>query len=219
MGIRLLNASRRTPSRREQQKEARRRDILEAGFEVFTAQGFSATRLDDVAARAGVGKGTIYLYFDSKEALFEEVVRVHLFPSRDAAEQQVREFRGSAAELLGAHLHYVYSQLADARIAPLVAMVIGEGTRFPRLTEFFFHELASRTQDTLRGIIEKGVASGEFRATDIVSFTQILVAPAVIGALWKLQFAALAPMDLDAYARAHVDLVLDGLRAQPPGSS
>lgn len=210
-----MNASTDSPpGTREQRKEARRREILEAAFQAFTAQGFTATRLDEVAERAGVGKGTLYLYFESKEALFEEVVRVHLFPARDEAEHQISKFRGSASELLAAHLHYVYSQLADEKIPPLVAMVIGEGNRFPGLTEFFFREMVSRTQDNMRRIIEKGVASGEFRRTDLEAFAQILVAPVIIGALWKLQFGAISPLDLEAYARAHVDLVLNGLKTR-----
>ena len=92
------------PGKREQQKEARRKAILEAAFQAFTAQGFTATRLDDVAERAGTGKGTIYLYFSSKEALFEEVVRENLFPGRDLAESKLAEFQGSATEMLTMHL-------------------------------------------------------------------------------------------------------------------
>ena len=198
-------------SRREQQKEMRRQEILEAGFRAFTAQGFTATRLEDVAMMAGVGKGTIYLYFASKEALFEEVVRVNLFPTRDEAEQRVAEFEGSASELLESHLHYVYSRLANDKIPPLIAMVIGESSRFPQLTDFLFRELVSRTRQNMRRIIERGVTSGEFRATDIDKFTQILVAPVLIGALWKLQFEKVDPIDVQQFASAHVDLVLHGL--------
>lgn len=201
-------------SRREQQKETRRREILEAGFRAFTTQGFTATRLEDVAMMAGVGKGTIYLYFDSKEALFEEVVRVNLFPTRDEAEQRVAEFEGPAAELLATHLQYVYSRLADDKIPPLIAMVIGEGNRFPQLTDFLFRELVSRTRQNMRRIIERGVASGEFRVTDIDKYTQILVAPVLISALWKLQFEKIDPIDIQDFARAHVDLVLNGLKRQ-----
>lgn len=200
-------------SRREQQKEARRRDILEAGFQVFAAQGFTATRLDEVAERAGVGKGTIYLYFASKEALFEEVVRVNIFPYRDEAEHRVSEFQGSAAALLASHLEYVYGRMEDEKSPALIALVMGEAHRFPQITEFFFREVISRTQENMRRIIERGIASKEFRRTDVHTFTQILVAPVLIGALWKLQYQALSPLDLKAYARAHIDLVLNGLRA------
>lgn len=199
-------------TRRKQQKEARRRDILEAGFQVFAAQGFTATRLDEVAERAGVGKGTIYLYFESKEALFEEVVRENVFPGRDEAEHRVSEFKGCAADLLASHLHYVYSRMDNEKMPALVALVMGESHRFPHVSEFFFREVISRTQENMRRIVERGIASGEFRRTDALRFTQLLVAPVLIGAVWKLQYQAVAPLDMEAYARAHIDLVLNGLR-------
>ena len=199
-------------SKREQQKEARRRAIIEAGLQAFTAQGFTATRLDDVAVRAGIGKGTIYLYFDSKEALFEEVVRENLFPAQEELESLVAQFEGSATELLTTHLRYFYAGLADDKIPPLIAMVLGEGNRFPALTEFFFREMVSGNQDIMRSIIEKGVANGEFRPTDIGRFSQILIAPVLISAIWKLQFESFAPIDLQSFAETHIDLVLNGLK-------
>lgn len=205
--------------RRQQQKALRRRDILEAGFEVFTTQGFSATRLDDVALRAGVGKGTIYLYFASKEVLFEEVVRENLFPFREEAEARVRSYPGSAADLLALHLRYVYGRLADPKIPPLMALVIGEGHRFPQLTDFFYRELTSRSQANMGSIIRRGVESGEFRRTRLEDFVQIMVAPILIGVLWKLHYGSVAPLDLEAYAETHIDLLLHGLASADPGAT
>lgn len=201
-----------TATKRELQKEARRKEILEAGFDVFKEHGFTAARLDDVAEKAGIGKGTIYLYFDGKEALFEEVVRENLFPARDEAENLVAGFRGSASELLERHLKHIYSYMAGEKIPYLVAMVIGEVNRFPSLAEFFFHEMVSRNQEMMRTIIARGEASGEFRRTDVKQFCQILVAPILISAIWKLQFEHLEPLQMEAYADAHIDLILNGLK-------
>ncbi|MDT8397703.1 MAG: TetR/AcrR family transcriptional regulator [Pseudomonadales bacterium] len=202
-------------NRREQAREARRLDILDAGFAEFTREGFTATRLEDVAARAGIGKGTIYLYFDSKESLFEEVVRMNLLPPVDAILDMISKFEGSTSELLTLHLHHSYAILRNEKIPALIAMVIGEGNRFPKLTDFFFREMVSANQTIIRDIIARGVRRGEFRETELSAYTQIVIAPVLISAIWKLQFESLAPIDLDAFAATHIDLILNGLRKNP----
>jgi len=203
----------RIPSKRELQKEARRNAIIDAGFQEFILQGFTATKLDDVAVRAGIGKGTIYLYFDSKESLFEEVIRKNLFPVRDEAELFSAEFQGSATELLTMHFRRMYNSLNEANMPQLIALIMSEATRFPTLADFFFREMVSRNQEMLRNVVKKGVASGEFRASFPTEFTQILIAPAMISALWRLQFDAHSPLDFDKYCEAHIDVVLRGLKA------
>jgi len=200
------------PSKREQQKEARRNAIIDAGFQEFALQGFTAAKLDDVAVRAGVGKGTIYLYFDSKEALFEEVVRKNMFPLRDEAKQFAESFQGTATELLTFHLEKMYETLHQDKMPELVAMIMGETSRFPSLTDFFFKEMIENHQSLLRDIIQKGVDSGEFRESALRQFTQILIAPAMISAIWRLQFDEQSPIDFDEYARAHIEFVLRGLK-------
>jgi len=200
------------PSKREQQKEARRNAIIDAGFQEFALQGFTATKLDDVAVRAGIGKGTIYLYFDSKESLFEEVIRKNLFPARDEAENRAAEFTGTATELLRIQFRRMYEFLHEDKMPQLLALIMSESTRFPTLADFFFREMVSRNQDLMRRTIKKGVASGEFRETFPEEFTQILMAPTMISALWKLQFDNHSPLDIDAFAEAHIDFILRGLK-------
>jgi len=200
------------PSKRELQKEARRNAIIDAGFMEFAQQGFTAAKLDDVAVRAGIGKGTIYLYFDSKEALFEEVVRKNLFPLRDEAQRLAQEFSGTAAELLTIHLERLYETLHQDKMPQLVAMIMGETSRFPSLSDFFFTEMIASHQDVLKGIIKKGVENGEFREEALNEFTQILIAPAMISAIWRLQFDQHDPLDIKEYAKNHIDLVLRGLK-------
>lgn len=200
-------------SKRELQKEVRRNAIIDAGFQEFALQGFTATKLDDVAVRAGIGKGTIYLYFESKESLFEEVIRKHLFPARDEARLHVAEFTGTATELLRIHFQRMYDFLHRDKMPQLVALVMGEASHFPQIADFFFKEIVSSNQELVRGIIRKGVDSGEFRADFPTDFTQLLIAPAMISAIWRLQFDTYSPLDIDSYADAHIDFVLRGLKA------
>jgi AcrR family transcriptional regulator len=201
------------PGKRELQKEARRVAIIDAALEEFTTQGFTATKLDDVAVRAGIGKGTIYLYFDSKEKLFEEVVRRNLLPGREIVEAFVNNFEGSAADLLATHFRNIYCFMQNEKIPPLVAMVLGEAARFPTLSRFFHEEMIRGSQDIMRRIIQRGVQSGEFRASATDVYTQLLIAPALTGAIWNLQFREVAPIDMHSYAECHIDFILRALRA------
>ncbi|MES2603955.1 MAG: TetR/AcrR family transcriptional regulator [Pseudomonadota bacterium] len=199
--------------KRELQKEARRSTIIDAALDAFTQQGFNATKLDDVAERAGIGKGTIYLYFDSKENLFEEVVRQKLFPIRDAAEENIASFTGNAAELLNSHFGNFYKAMNDPKVPQLMAMIIGEGQRFPAISGFFYNEVVSKSHRMMMSIIHKGVASGEFRADADKVFPQIISAPALLAATWNLQFGEHSPIAMDQYMQMHIDCVLRALRA------
>lgn len=198
--------------KRELQKEARRIAIIDAALDAFTQQGFTATKLDDVAERAGIGKGTIYLYFDSKENLFEEVVRQTLFPLRDAAEVYVANFTGSVSDLLSSHLSNFYAAMNNPRIPPLMAMISSEALRFPAIAAFFYEEIISKSYQMLRGIIQKGIETGEFRADADQLYLQLLTAPVLISVNWNLQFRQQAPIVIEDYSRMHIDFVLRALR-------
>ena len=202
-----------SPGKRELQKEARRIAIIDAALEEFTAQGFTATKLDDVAERAGIGKGTIYLYFDSKESLFEEVVRRNLLGGREMIENFIATFEGSTAELLTQHFRNMYLFTQNEKIPPLIAMVTGEAVRFPSLSRFFYDEVIKPSQDLMRRIVRRGIERGEFRADVDDLYIQILFAPVLLSALGRLQFSAIAPIDMAKYAEQHIDFILRGLKA------
>jgi AcrR family transcriptional regulator len=203
-----------SPGKREQQKEARRSAIIDAALEEFCAQGFTAAKLDDVAVRAGIGKGTIYLYFDSKESLFEEVVRKHVLPDRDLAVSYLATMtEGTASEVLARHFRHIYAFMKHDKVPPLLMMIQSETARFPKLAEFFYQEMISPAQDMIRHIIRKGVSSGEFRADADTIYTQLLFAPAMNSVIWNLTYGNLAPIDLDNYAETHIDFMLRALRA------
>jgi AcrR family transcriptional regulator len=201
------------PGKRESQKEARRAAIIDAAMEAFFAHGFIATKLDDVAERAGIGKGTIYLYFSNKEHLFEEVVRTNLFPIRDAAEAHVAAFTGSAAELLTSHFHNMYAALANPNVPPLVSMIFGEALRFPAIADFFYEEIIRKSHEMLRGIISRGVNSGEFRPDAEQVYIHLLVSPILMSVTWNQTFMEKEPIQMDDYISKHIDSVLRMLRA------
>ncbi|MDR0782082.1 MAG: TetR/AcrR family transcriptional regulator [Pseudomonadales bacterium] len=200
-------------NKREAQKEARCNAIIDAAVEEFATHGFTATKLDDVAVRAGIGKGTIYLYFESKERLFEAVIRRTLFPGRDQAISFVDGFAGSAAELLSIHFSQMHAFMHSAMLPATLLMVVGEALRFPQLSQFFYDEIIQPSQNLVLSIIRKGIASGEFRADAEDIYTQFLVAPVMHGAMWNLQFRDVAPIDPERYARNHVAFILRALRS------
>ena len=202
-----------TPSKRMQQKEARRVAIIEAALEEFTSKGFTATKLEGVAVRAGIGKGTIYLYFNSKEELFEDVVRRTLLPEHKPAANFVADFEGTTAELLINHFRFMYSFMQHEKVPRVIAMVLGELVRFPQLSQFFYDEMISQSQAMLQCIIARGINSGEFRKSASDMHHQLLISPVLLGVIWNLQFKQQAPLDLAAYSEMHIDFMLRALKA------
>ncbi|MGD0458305.1 MAG: TetR/AcrR family transcriptional regulator [Terriglobia bacterium] len=201
------------PSLRErEQKLQRQEQILSAALEEFGANGYAATRLEDVAKRAGIAKGTIYLYFRDKERLFRAVVRTLIQKRIDALSGT---FSGSAEELLRELLSQMYQVVRNAKARSIVRMLIAEGSRFPQLADIYHREVIGRGLNRIRRVLKKGVATGEFRQTKAAQFPQILVAPGVLAIVWQLLHGERHRLDLDAYSKAHLEFVLDSLRKQP----
>ena len=201
------------PSLRErEQKLQRQEQILSAALEEFGANGYAATRLEDVAKRAGIAKGTIYLYFRDKERLFRAVVRTLIQKRIDALSGT---FSGSAEELLRELLSQMYQVVRNAKARSIVRMLIAEGSRFPQLADIYHREVIGRGLNRIRRVLKKGVATGEFRQTKAAQFPQILVAPGVLAIVWQLLHGERHRLDLDAYSKAHLEFVLNSLRKQP----
>lgn len=198
-------------SKRQRQKEARPSEILEAAFAEFVEKGFTATRIDDVAARAGISKGTVYLYFPSKEDLFREVILHYVRPQIDERVALLKDYDGSAAELLSRHLRSIYAGIGKPGASDLVRLMMAEGPRFPELRRVFFDEMVARSDSLLRAIIDYGVTRGEFRDDGARAFPQIISGPATVSAIWKAHFEDFSPLDLDALCEAHIALALGGL--------
>lgn len=196
------------PSKRARAASERRAAILAAGLDEFTAKGFAATRLDDVAKRAGVAKGTIYLHFEDKEALFREMVTVALGPliARLANPPLAG---GSARAALEAFADLFAREVAGTRRGDILRLIIAEGARFPALAEFYYREVVAHGLAGLRKVLDYGIARGEIRNRALPQFPQIVVAPAVVGVIWQGLFGRHAPIDLAAMLRVHLDLIFD----------
>ncbi|MDJ0919846.1 MAG: TetR/AcrR family transcriptional regulator [Henriciella sp.] len=200
-------------SRRLQQKEAKRAALVDAALKVFSRVGFAAAKMDDVAEEAGVSKGTVYLYFDSKERLFEAMVRDKMAPALDEAVESFTVSDSSATERLRQHLRSLYARMLDGDRRQIMRLIMAEGPNFPHLAAFYHQRILSHGQGLIRSIISQGVASGEFRKMEGHGLARNIAAGAIVAAIWKLVFDHLQPIELDSYLETHVDLVLNGLRA------
>lgn len=197
---------------RRRRKEARPSEIAEAARVVFAEKGFAAARIEDVAARAGISKGTLYLYFDTKEALFEAVVREAIGPVIASVDLLGRDDDARSEDLLRALIATFYRELVGTERREIMRMLIAEAGRFPQLVEVYHREAVGRGKAILRAIVARGVARGEFRDSPATRNAEIVLAPAIMAAVWKMLFDAIDPMDLDQFTQAHIDLVLAGLR-------
>jgi AcrR family transcriptional regulator len=214
LGRRSEGAAAPAPANNRAGRAAERRmAIVEAAFDEFVARGFAATRIDDIAKRAGVAKGTIYLYFKDKESMFEELVRTAIVPlvSRLAAPPPPG---GSVREAVERLAETFIREVANTRRGDIIRLIVSEGPRFPAIADFYYREVISRGLAGMRALIELGIAKGEIRQPDLARFPQILVAPALIAVIWKSLFERHSPLDAHAMMRVHLDLIF-GERSSP----
>ncbi len=197
--------------------QARREEILQAAIAVFGERGFARARLDDVARRAGVSKGTLYLYFRSKNTLFREVVRTLKGAVLARAEAFVDQFEGPSPELLGELIRRMWEHLSDPRQASISRLVQSEIHHFPELAQFYFQEVVLRSRRLLERVLDRGVARGEFRPAQARFAARGI--PALMTMLCGLHrfFGRFDPEPLagEAVAEGAVDLVLYGIVARP----
>ena len=213
---RTLAASVKAPARKSQLPAAKasradksllRRDaILAAALEEFSARGFAAARLEDVAQRAGVGKGTIYLHFRDKEALFQELITTMLVPfitSIEAVPPVGLPIRAVLERFIDLFLREIYG--TERR--KLIRLVMTEGPRFPHLAEFHYENVVKRAMTAMRALLAGAHARGELRNDALVRFPQLVVAPAMMAIIWSGLFDRFAALDVAALMRAHLDLI------------
>ena len=194
-----------TPNRAERAAE-RRAAIVEAAFDEFVARGFTATRIDDIAKRAGVAKGTIYLHFKDKESMFEELVRTAIVPlvGRLAAPPAPGATVREAVERLA---DTFIREVASTRRGDIIRLIVSEGPRFPAIADVYYREVISRGMAGIRALIELGIARGEIRETELARFPQIMIAPAIVSVIWKSLFERHSPLDAHKMLRVHLDLI------------
>jgi len=216
-----------TPARRarpeprwQRRKEARPGEILQAALEQFVEKGYAATKLEHVARRAGITKGTMYLYFESKDALFRAVVLANVVPAIERAEQLIAEFQGSSRDLLVQYVRGWMDAVYHTSLSGLPKLLMSEAANFPEMARFYHAEVVDRGQRLLRGILQRGIDSGEFRGVDPEYAARVLRAPMLLAAVWKhsLLKSESCTMDVQQYLEAHIDLMLHGMLAgsEPP---
>jgi AcrR family transcriptional regulator len=194
------------PSSRATRAAERREAIIAAGLDEFIARGFAATRLDDVAKRAGVAKGTIYLHFKDKEALFEELIRTAIVPlvTRLGAPPAVG---GSVRDMIEGFARAFIQEVATTKRGDIVRLIVAEGPRFPNVADFYYREVVSRGLAGMRALIQLGIERGEIAQKDLARFPQILVAPAIVAVIWQSLFSKHSPLDANEMFRVHLDLI------------
>ena len=201
-------------STRAERSAARRAAILAAALDEFSARGFVATRLEDVARRAGIAKGTIYLYFRDKETLFAELIRSSLVPLVAGVEAAPRDLPlRMFAELF---IELFVKEIYGTRRRDVIRLIITEGPRFPQLAEVYYREVIKRATAAVRAIVQRAIERGEIRSDALKRFPQLLVAPGLVAVLWEALFARFEPLDVAAMMRTHIDLLFAALEGRKP---
>jgi AcrR family transcriptional regulator len=186
-------------------RAARRESILAAALDEFSSQGFTAARLEDVARRAGIAKGTIYLYFRDKEALFQELVRSRLTPVVGRIEAFAQADLPIAV-LSKQLIELFVNEVLSTQRREVIRLMIAEGRRFPKLAEFYYREVLSHVFGSMRLVLERAAARGEVPPA-LAEFPQLLAAPGLVAVVWTGLFDKYQPLDVRAMLQAHFDIL------------
>lgn len=197
-------------------KEARPAEILSSALDIFGERGYEATRLVDVARRAGCTKGTIFLYYENKTELFKAAVREVMLPLVLETEHLVENHTGTAAELIEALLRLRWNHMMRNRLSGLVKLMLAETRTYPELARFYNDEFIERNQTLLRRVLQQGIDRGEFRPMDVVQVARFVVAPMMFATVWRHAFehAVGTPGTLEDYFESALAIMLAGLTSQ-----
>lgn len=200
---------------RQRRKEARPAELMAAALELFVEKGFVGTRLEDVAARAGVSKGTLYLYFDSKDALFKAVVQEGIVPVLEAGAGLIDSFEGSSADLLHTLVRVWWQKIGNTHLGGIPKLIISEAGNFPELATYYNEAVIVRGRDLMRRTLKRGINSGEFREVNIEIAIDVLFAPVLMMMIWRYSIGICCgnAHDPEVYLNTHLDLALRGLAA------
>lgn len=201
-------------------KDARPQELLAAALDLFVERGYAATRLEDVAARAGVSKGTLYLYFENKEELFKAVVRENMVPVLGEAESILDHYEGSTVNLFRELVMGWWQRIGDTKLSGITKLMVAESSNFPEVAKFYHDEVISRGNAMIMRMLERGIARGEFRAVDVKQTMNVICAPMLMLMMWKHSFTACRaePLDPENYLNSFIDLFLHGLLNKQPAA-
>lgn len=200
---------------RRRRKAARPAELLDAAIEVFAEKGFAAAKLEEVARRAGVSKGTAYLYFPTKEALFKTAIREVVVTRLAMGEREVEEWQGSSAALLR-HMLEQWGQLIRSRQGGLLKLIVAEARNFPDLASWYHAEVGERGHRLLIAVLERGIAGGEFRRGDVEAMAQVVACPMAFRAIWSNSVGCYErlPLSDERFYDSYLTLMLAGLRPE-----
>ncbi|MEO1332414.1 MAG: TetR/AcrR family transcriptional regulator [Myxococcota bacterium] len=199
-------------------KELRRSEIIDAALVVFGRDGFGQATVDAIAKEAETAKGTVYLYFEGKEDLFQQAVRVRLLPVLETLEQLREEFQGSSFELLQEQIRLLFEKISGEGMRVILQLLIAEGPRFPELRTYYYRNVIQRFVDSLSKTLDTGIASGEFRPVSRETMARVLMGPSLLTGIWKILFDEFSPLDTREVLMTQLDLALRGLTTDPSAS-
>jgi AcrR family transcriptional regulator len=212
----------RAPAPRWQRRAADRpAEILRAALEQFVERGFAASRLEDVAQRAGVSKGTIYLYFGSKQALFRGIVEELLLPALRGLEREAAGFAGPTDELIRRLMRRWWALVSQPPIAGFPKLMVAEAANFPEFARFFVERVVRRARRLCAQVIWRGMQRGELRPGEAQLAARLLIAPLIFAAIWQGSMAPFDedPFDAEAFLELHLESWLHGMAAPPAESA
>lgn len=197
----------------ERRKDARPQELLAAALDLFVERGYAATRLDDVAAKAGVSKGTLYLYFANKEELFKAVVRENVIPVLGEAQGIIENYEGTSVDLFRELVMGWWERIGNTKLSGITKLMMAESSNFPEVAKFYHDEVISLGNAMIARMLDRGIERGEFRKVDVVQATSILSAPMLMLMMWKHSFSAcrVEPISVDDYLATFIDVFLNGL--------
>jgi AcrR family transcriptional regulator len=200
--------------KRQRRKEARPAEIMAAGLDIFAERGFAATRLDDVAERAGVSKATIYLYFESKADLFAAIVRDIASPRFEEMEALLDAYEGPSAALVDFVIEKFREIATQTQLPSLAKIILSEAKNFPEIRDFYRDQVILRGFANLGRIIERGIARGEFRPCNVNTAVQEIIFPILLNTIARNTFGELPQFDPDGFFTGHAEFVRRGLAAE-----
>lgn len=210
-------------AKRERRKEARPGELLDAALDLFVEKGFAATRSEEVAARAGVSKGTLFLYFPSKEELFKAAVRENISGRFEKWNQEFERFEGSTPDMLRYFMKVWWERIGASRASGITKLIISEARNFPDLAAFYQQEVIQPGQVLIRNILQRGVDRGEFQVLDLDYALFSVTAPMVFLIMMKHSLDCCVPkdypLDPQRYIASQVETLLHGLCARPEDKS
>jgi AcrR family transcriptional regulator len=196
----------------QRRKEDRPQEITEAAFAAFAENGYTATKVEDVARRAGVSKGLLYLYFETKEELFKSVIRSVVSSRVDELTRALDRSELGAEAFIRGPLRAFMQRLPGSPASIVIRLMISEGPHHPDLVDYYWENVASRGLGGLRRLVERGVANGEFRDSALSELPQIFIAPVIMSIVWGIVFAEHS-LDTDKLIETHLDMILAYIKA------